>query len=408
MRKNGINRELREIVGGVCAPEGFFANGVHCGIAEDEEQLDLGLIVADWRCPAACLFSVSSQQSGPACVSKRHLKYGVARAILVNSVVANVFLLEGERLAEKACRALARRSDIDSNDTIIASTGKIGGNLTLQMFENGVSTLAKGVEHSPEGSMRVAQTIKSPDDRCNEVAFEFDLGDFPCKIGAVFKGNMRVAPNMATTLVFLTTDINITSEMLQKALSATVKDTFNLLCVDGISSPNDTICIMANGKAGNYKIFCTDTEYEKFIFALKNVLGEICKKITQNGDEKGRALLCKVTGAKSQQTARALSRRIIASPWFRQAIQSDNIFVKDIFFEINAEAGDIDFSMLKIAIQSVNGCFVLHELGESLPINKEILACITDAEEVQLLIELNAGNYRATAYGCVEIKERKE
>lgn len=404
MRKNGVNRELREIAGGICAPAGFRANGIHAGFSNDPDKKDLALVVADRRCPVACVFSSQSTQSGPACSSKRHVKKGLARAILVNSGVANVYLPEGERLAELACRALAARSDIDANDTVIASTGKIGAEISLETFENALRPLVQGLEGTEDASLRAAEAIMTTDSYPKHTAFSFDLGDFPCKMGVLFKGNARVAPNMATTLIFLTTDVNISSEMLQKALHLTVKDTVNLLCADGISSPNDTVCIFANGKAGNYKISGDDTEFAKFTAALKRVLTEICRRIAQDCDKKDTVLLCKVTGAKSQPAAHAITRKIISSQRIRQAIAEGRMDVESIAYAITEGDANVCFQNAQIALCNGEEEYVIFEENGILPISDENLSRLANGKEITLRISLQDGNYSATAFGCLQVK----
>ena len=405
LRKNGVNRELKEIDGGICAPVGFRANGIHCGFTDDATKKDLALIVADRRCPTACVFSTESKASGPACTSKRHLKYGLARAILVNSGVANAFLPDGERLAEMACRALAARSDIDCNDTVIASTGAIGKEISLSTFENGLRPLVQGLQASHEGSLAAAEAIMTTDSYPKHAAFSFDLGAFPCKIGVLFKGNLRVCPNMATTLIFLTTDVNISPEMLQKALSSCVKDTVNLLACDGTPSPNDMVCIMANGKAGNYKISYDDTEFSKFTFSLRKVLFEICRRLSADCDKEGRVFACKVTGAKSQQTARAMAKNIVSAENIRRAILHGNQDMESILYLVNGATDNGDYSNLQITLDGVDKSIVLYEDQTIMRIEKIHLLGLLDGKEITLKISLNDGNYGATAVGCLELKE---
>ena len=404
MRKNGVNRELRKIAGGVCAPAGFRANGMYAGFTIDPNKKDLALVVSDRRCPTACVFSAQSGQSGPACSSKRHVKKGFARAILVNSGVANVFLPDGERLAELACRALAARSDIDANDTVIASTGKIGGEMTLEPFENNLRALYQGLEATEEASLRAAEAIMTTDSYPKHTAYEFDLGDFPCKIGALFKGCVRVAPNMATTLIFLTTDVNISSEMLQKALHLTVKDTVNLLYGDGISSPNDTVCIMASGRAGNYKISNDDTEFAKFTVALKKVLSEICRCIAKDCDKDNQLFICKVLGAKSQPAAYAVAKKLVASHRVRQSIIQETLDVDSILYAICEGAADARFSGVQISMQGNGEEYIVYEDNGILPIAGENLSRLAAGAEITLCVSMRDGNYTATAFGALTTK----
>ena len=405
MRKNGVNRELKEIGGGICAPLGFCANGIHCGFTSDKNKKDLALIASDRRCPTACVFSAESKQSGPACASKRHIKNGLANAILINSGVANVFIPDGERLAELACRALAACSNIDANDTIIASTGKVGREMLLSTFETGLRPLVQGLSATEKGSLFAAEAIMTTDSYPKHTAFSFELGDFTCKIGTVFKGNVHVCPNMATTLIFLTTDVNISSEMLQKALSLTVKDTVNLMCGDGSASPNDTVCIMANGKAGNYKISCEDTEFSKFVYALRQVLYEICRRIVVDCDENGRTLICKVTGLKSQRVARIAAKNLVSSLSVRRMILQAELDVEGIFYAVNSASDDSDYRNAQISLVAGADTFVLYEEGCALVIEKEKLKQIQSCSQIILKVELNDGNYTAMAMGCLEPKK---
>ncbi len=405
MRKNAVNKKLREIVGGVCAPEGFKANGIACGISRESGRKDLALIAADRRCPSACVFSVHGAQSPTARVSKKHLKNGIARAILINSGTANIFLENGEMLAEKICRVLAKNSDIEVNETLLASTGRIGEKLSLEPFERGISLLAKGLTHSEEGSLSAAQAIMTVDKEPKQLAFEFNLGDFPCKIGAIYKGTARVCPNMATMLAVLTTDVNISSKMLQKALTAAVKDTFNLICVDGISSPNDTVCIMANGKAGNYQIFCEDSEYAKFVYALREVLGEICQRIVRDGAEEDPVLVCKVSGTKSKQLARELVKYTACSQAVKAMILNGRIEAVNLLYIINSIIDEVDYTKARIAITVEEHAYVLYENGREFPLNQTIAQNLCKSKEMTLSMELNGGNFAATALGIIHKKE---
>ena len=401
MRKNTIHKKLREISGGVCAPVGFKANGVHSGISRNVEKKDLALVSADRRCPTACVFSANSAQSAPARVSKKHLKNGIARAMLVNSGIANVFLENGEWLAEKICRVLASRSDIEVKETLLASTGKVGEALLLDPFEKGIPLLVRGLSDTEEGSLAAAQAIMTTDKEPKQVAFEFDLGDFPCKIGAIYKGTTRVCPNMATTLAILTTDVNISPEMLQKALVSAVKDTFNLICIDGISSPNDTVCIMANGKAGNYKISCEDTEYAKFMYALKEALTEICRRIVQDGDKENRALVCKVTGAKSKQVARVLAKRLVCAQNLKSMLANRTFEAVNLLYEVNAVAEDTDFLKLQLSIGTQFKTHVVFEDGRPIALKKEVIENLFTEREIIVMVALSGGNFGATSFGCI-------
>ncbi len=401
MRKNAVNRKLHEITGGVCAPEGFWANGVACGISQEEGRKDLALVVADRRCPAACVFSTSATQSVTAKISKKHLKNGIARAVLINSGTANIFLPNGEWIAERVCRILSKNSTIEVNETLLASTGIVGGTLTIDAFERGIPQLVKGLSNSEEGSFSAAQAIMTVDKEPKQAAFEFNLGDFPCKIGVIYKGTARVCPNMATVLAVMTTDVNISSKMLQKALVAAVKDTFNSICIDGISSPNDMASILANGKAGNYQIFCEDSEYEKFVYALREVLSEVSRRIVKEGSDGTPLLMCKVSGAKSKQLARTLAKSMVCSSAIKSMLLKGEVGVTDLIYLINCVMDEVNYGKARISLQVDGNACVLFDSGRVFALSEERAKDLCLHEKINLLIELQEGNFSAQALGIL-------
>ena len=398
MRKNGVNRELRELEGGVCAPSGFRAAATYCGIGDNPEKPDLGLIMAERRCPVACMYA-ERVCGAPSEVTKRHVSNGLAQAILVNSDYANVFQENAKEITVKASRLLAKSAGSDAMDTVMASTGKISKELSLEPFEFGIPNLVAGLGATHEHSLSVAEAIRTTDKRAKQLSYSFELGDYECKIGAVFKGNLCICPNMATMLVFLTTDVNITTEMLQNALRVAVNDSLNLLNLDGVSSPNDLVCILANGKAGNYRIACEDSEYKKFVYALKETLREICKALASDEIDKNRSISFKVMGAKSLKEARSIAKTLASSLSIRRSIGKEGLDVDGIYRAVAQEKGSAPLGMY-IAIRSKTGSFVALEEGEFLPITEESFHRVYEDREVVLEIRLSDGNYSATSYSC--------
>ncbi len=397
MRKNGINRELRPVEGGVCAPEGYVANAVSCGIREDGE-LDFGMIFSKRRCAVACAYANGSTVGAPVKVSKKNMRNGYIRAILVNGGVANAIDEKGEELAYGVCDLLFPWT-IERTEIVIASTGYIGKRLTIEPFKAGIRPLYEGLATSNEQSLKVARAMRTANEREKQLAFAFDLGDYPCKIGVVFKGGVHTAPNMSTFLAFLTTDVNISTPMLQKALTAEVKETLNLLNIDGISSPNDTICIMANGRAGNYKISEEDSEYKKFTYALRAVLREICKETAKEGAQK--VLYCQVQGALSKEASRSVSKAIVGSTAFKHSVLEGKMDVEGIVYTALANAYTVKTERISLSVRSANGEVVLYEDERTTPVSSEILGKILRADEVELLLNFNVGNFRSTATGRI-------
>lgn len=396
MRKNGVNRQLRPVEGGVCAVTGFKANGISCGIKENGSE-DLALIVAEKRCPTACVYSTCERQGTPVVITKKHLKNGYAQAILVNGGIANVYFEDGEHLAENACRLLEKYVGVAKEDTVIASTGKIGKKLALDSFENGIKTLRGQLTDTQEGSMAVVRAIQGEDGRAKQCAFTFSLGDFTGRIGAVFKGSLHASPNMATTLVFLTTDVNISPEMLARALSSEVKETLNMLRMGDTQSPNDTVCIMANGRLGNYRIDRADTEYKKFCLALRGTLTEICKKIASSDGKK--PLCCRVTGARSKQIARTIAKTVVGLQGLKNAIERKTTGVETIVYAVADCANGADITKLRVSFSSLGGEVTVFDEGIALNCSKETLEGVFSAEELEVRVDASEGNYASVAFG---------
>ena len=398
MRKNGIDRELRPIPGGVCAPEGYKANAVSCGI-RDNGELDFAMILSERRCAVGCVYATGDTLGGPVKVSKKNMRRGYARAILVNGGVANAVGEESEKLALDVCDLFFLRG-LERTEIVIASTGYIGKPLDISSFEKGVSPLLSGLEASEEQSLKVAKAIMCEDSYPKQLSFAFYIGDYSCKIGVVFKGGPQTSPNMATFLAFLTSDVNISTEMLQKALEAETRETLNMLNLDGVQSPNDTICIFSNGKAGNYKITCEDSEYHKFAYALRSVFWEVCRVTVREGAKK--VLRCNVKNALSKQVARAVAKRLVGLPQFKNSIANEEMDIESLVYAIIAETTHcIQLERLQIVIRSSTGSFVLFEAGEKMAPYKQVLQKILEPMDIELDVDMREGNFAALAYSRI-------
>ncbi len=398
MRKNGINRELQIIEGGVCAPEGYRANAVACGIREDG-GLDYGIILSERRCAVACMYACGDTVGGPVKVSKKNMRYGYARAMVVNGGVANCIDEKSEKFAYSVCD-LFFAYGLERTEIVIASTGKIGEPLELDPFKKNTEALLKGLAPTHENSMKVAEAIRTESVLPKQVSFSFDLGDYPCKIGAVFKGGAKTSPNMATFLAFLTTDVSISSPMLQKALESAVRETFNQLNIDGVESPNDTVCIFANGRAGNYKIDCEDSEYKKFVYALRSVLQRICLAVASDGAKK--VLTCRVRGARSKEEARAIAKAVVGLHTVKQSLLQNQIDVEPIFYTaVNNAKRAVKMENIHIAVRSEKGAFCLYEEYVKFNPSQELLENIFSAFEIEIEVKFRGGNYSAIAYGRI-------
>ena len=360
------------------------------------------MIVSDKRCPTACIYSTCSQVGVPVAVTKYHLQRsnGLAQAIIVNSGTANVFLDDGERLVGEVCSYVERKMNISVDETVIASTGKIGGRLDIKNFEYGVDLMMEKLTASPEGSLLAARAIMTTDSYPKQVSYSFELGDYVCKMGGIFKGNVHVGPNMATTLIFLTTDVNVTPTALQRALSAAAKDSVNLLSIDGEGSPNDTVCIMANGKAGNYVIDEEDSEYQKFVYALRSVLFEICRKIAADSKEEEKVLLCTVKGVHSKQLARSLALAVIRAHGVKTSFSKGIPNAESIIYTLLGIGVQEEIENVSVEVVSQYGRLALFEGGMPISYGIEHAQTVLSANEIELSITFIKGNYTATAIGC--------
>lgn len=397
MRKNAVNRQLNPLKGGVCAVAGFTANTARCGLDSAWQGDDVGLILSDKKCAVAFVGNATPMSGAPVKVSRKHAKSGYAKGVLFNTRIANVYGEQSERLSKLMCWEVARRLKIDATDFIVASTGAMDKSFSLEVFADCVPTLLADMDFLEEKDFALAKALDP--EHPKQLAFSFELGDFICKIGAVFKGNRRVAPNLATTLCFITTDVNISSEMLQKALNSVVNDTFNQLSIDCISSPNDCVCALANGKAGNYKITAEDTEYTKFLHALAEVVDRICKSLVANPEENEQAFLCKIKGSRSKKLARDLTKAIVQSVGIKERLYYGELHLQDLFYVLAQNGEELDFSGLRIQISSGNGKIVLVEDGKSFPFAQTITQDIIRGDDFCIEIVLGKGNYSATAYG---------
>ena len=304
---------LQFISGGVCAPKGFAANGVHCGIRKNKIKKDLALITSEVRCTAACVYTQNLVKGAPILVTREHVKDGYARAVIVNSGNANTCNYNGVEIAEKMCSLVEEHTGIPAGDVVVASTGVIGQELKIDPIAGGMEELVKGLASDEAHSSFAAEAIMTTDTVRKETAVSFTLGGKEVRLGVICKGVGMICPNMATMLMFLTTDAAITHEMLQKAVSADVKDSLNMLSVDRDTSTNDTLCILASGLAGNPVIDAEGEDFDIFCRALHTVTTEMCKKLAADGEGATRLIECRVRGAKTKEDARLAAKSVVNS-----------------------------------------------------------------------------------------------
>jgi glutamate N-acetyltransferase / amino-acid N-acetyltransferase len=389
---------MKKISGGVCAPAGFRANGVHCGIRKNKTKRDLSLIVSEKRASAACVYTTNLVKGAPIIVTKSHVADGYAQAIVCNSGNANTCNADGVEIAEAMCALVEKNTGIAASDVVVASTGVIGQPLSVEPMAEDMPALAAGL--SEENGNLAAQGIMTTDTVAKEIAFSFDLGGAECHIGAIGKGVGMINPNMATMLIFVTTDAAISPAMLQKALSADVKDTFNMVSVDGDTSTNDMVCVLANGLAGNPEITETGKDFNAFRRALNKVTTYLCRCIAKDGEGATKLLECKVTGAKTKNAAKLVAKSVIKSSLFKAAMFGADANWGRVLCAVGYSGADVDVSKVDVSFKSRFGRIDVCKNGSGIEFSEEEAKKVLGADEIQILIELNDKSGKATAWGC--------
>ena len=388
---------LKEIQGGVCAAKGFTANGVHCGIRKNKTKRDLALIYSEVEASAAAVYTTNLVKGAPIYVTKKNIENGKAKAMICNSGNANTCNANGVEIAEKTCQLLAQEMGICASDVIIASTGVIGQPLDITPIANGIPALVKGLG---DNSLFACEGIMTTDTKVKEIAFEFVVGGKTCHIGGIAKGSGMIHPNMATMLVFVTTDCNISPKMLQKALSEDVKHSFNMVSVDGDTSTNDMLSIMANGMAGNSEIVEENADYEAFTNALAAVTKDLCRKIAGDGEGATKLLECKVDGAKDETSAKVVAKSVICSSLVKAAMFGADANWGRVLCAIGYSGMDVDVNKVDVSFRSVKGEILVCKDGAGVPFSEEKAKEILLEKEIEILVSLNDGAGEATAWGC--------
>ncbi len=388
------------IEGGVCAPKGFSANGIHCGIRKNRTKRDIALIVSDAPCSAAATYTTNLVKGAPLTVTKNNIANGYAQAVICNSGNANTCNANGIEVAEKMCQLVSEYTDVKAKDVIVASTGVIGQPLDLEPIANGMEELAKGLGSDAEHGDYASDAILTTDLVKKEIAVSFNLGGKECKIAGIAKGSGMIHPNMATMLVFITTDAAISPEMLQKALSTDIKNTFNMVSVDGDTSTNDMVSVMANGLAGNAMIEAEGEDFEIFAKALNTVTIYLCKMIAGDGEGATKLLECSVSGAKDEKCAKTVAKSVICSSLLKAAMFGADANWGRVLCAIGYSGADVDVNKIDVSFASKEGTIAVCKNGAGVDFSEEIAKKILLEKEINIIIELNDGDASATAWGC--------
>ncbi len=386
------------VEGGVTAAKGFKAGGVHCGIRKNKTKRDLGIILADNVCPAAAMYTQNKVCGAPIVVTKKNLENNFAQAVVVNSGIANTCNADGIEKAEKMCKIAAKELGIKANDMIVASTGVIGQPLPIEPIKDGMPALVS--ELSEDGNNNFAESIMTTDTVKKEVAVEFKLGDKKCHIGGCAKGSGMIHPNMATMLCFLTTDVNIAPELLPIALKSVVDETFNMISIDGDTSTNDTVSIMASGKAGNTPILTQNEDFEIFVNALYAVLMNLSRMLAKDGEGATKLLECAISGAESKLQAKTIAKSVITSSLFKAAMYGADANWGRILCAIGYAECDVNVNKIDVTFKSEKGTLPVCKNGFGVEFSEDRAKEILSEDEIKILINLKSGNEVAVAWGC--------
>ena len=389
---------LNIISGGVCAAQGFQANGIHCGIRKNRTKRDLALICSDTVAHAAAVYTTNLVKGAPLTVTRLHLTDGRAQAIICNSGNANTCNANGIAVAEQMSELAAKQLNISPNDVVVASTGVIGQPLDLEPIAAGIPELAAGL--SKDGGAAAAEAIMTTDTVRKEIAVEFTLGGRTCRMGGIAKGSGMIHPNMATMLVFITTDAAISPAMLQKALSTDIADTFNMISIDGDTSTNDMVTVLANGAAGNAEITAEGADFAAFMQALNTVTVHLCRMIAGDGEGATKLLECRVTGADDVQTAKTVAKSVICSSLLKAAMFGADANWGRVLCAIGYSGAAVDVTRVSVAFRSAKGTISVCENGAGIDFSEEKAKEILLEREIEILISVGNGAYSATAWGC--------
>ena len=398
---------LKYIEGGVCAAKGFKASGTYCGIkkpANDNPDIkhknDICLVACDVVCNAAAVYTQNKVKGAPILVTKANLEKSGNKAIAViaNSKNANTCNADGEEKANKMCSLVAEEMNIPQEQVIVASTGVIGQVLPIEPIIEAVPKLVSGLDYNK--NLEAATAIMTTDTVKKEYAVEFEVDGVVCKIGGMAKGSGMIHPNMATTLNFITTDCAISSEMLQLALNDIVKVTYNCLSVDGDTSTNDMVSLMASGLAGNNEITEQGEGYEAFKQALYEVMASLTRMLAKDGEGATKLLECIATGCPDKDTAITVAKSVVCSTLFKSSLFGEDANWGRVLCAIGYADCDFDITKVDVDLKSDKGIVSVCKNGAGIEFSEDVAAQVLSADEIYILVKLNQGDYDATAWGC--------
>lgn len=385
---------------GVCFPKGFSAAGIHCGLRKNTAKKDLALLVSDVPASAAAVYTKNQVQGAPLLVTKQHLADGTARAVICNSGNANTCNADGVMIAKQMCEKAALALGLSAEELIVASTGVIGVPLSIDPIASAMPSLVHALDQTPQAGHAAAQAILTTDTHPKEAALSRSIGGTCCRIGGMAKGSGMIHPNMATMLSFLTTDVSISPPLLQQALSEVVADTFNMISVDGDTSTNDMVVLLANGMAEQPRITAAGTDFDLFVEGLRSICLSLARMIAKDGEGATKFIACTVLGAESLTDARVLAKAVIASNLVKAALFGADANWGRILCALGYAGVPFQPERVSVSFQSAAGIVAVCEHGQGVVFQEDHAKQVLSRPEVEILVDLHQGRQSATAFGC--------
>lgn len=391
--------DFRFIDGTITTPQGFTGAAICGGIKEgNTTKKDIMMVKCDTLCNAAAVYTKNLVKSDAILVTQEHLKNGKAQAIVANSGNANTCNADGYKKASDVCKLCASTLNIAEDDVIVASTGVIGVPLPLEPFEHKLYLMKKMM--SSENGSDCAEAIMTTDTVKKEMAMEMTIDDKTVTVGGIAKGSGMIHINMGTMLSFVTTDCAISSKMLEEALKEAVEDSYNMVSVDGDTSTNDTLAIMASGKAGNKEITTKNEDYKTFVAGLTEAFKSLAKQLAKDGEGATKLLICDVSGAKTKKDAVGVAKTVIGSSLVKTAMFGADANWGRVLCAIGYSGMDVDISKVKVTFKSEGGEVLVCENGAGVGFDEDEAKKVLSCDTVIINIELNDGEGFAEAYGC--------
>lgn len=392
---------LKVIEGGVTAANGFSAASYAAGI-KYKDRKDMAMIYSETPCKCAGTFTTNIVKAAPV-KWDQDIVYNsdFAHAVVINAGIANACTgAEGFKYCEETAKVLSSELNIPDKSVLVASTGVIGMQLPMDKLTNGIKAMVPKLESSNEAATLAAEAIMTTDTVSKEIAVSIEIDGKTVTIGGMCKGSGMIHPNMCTMLAFVTTDMAISKELLQEALSEDVKDTFNMISVDGDTSTNDTLLLMANGLAGNEEITQKNESYKKFCKALNYVNTYLAKKMAGDGEGATALFEVKVVGAESKEQAVTLSKSIVTSSLTKAAIYGHDANWGRILCAMGYSGAEFDPEKVDLYFESRAGRLKIIENGTALDYSEEVATKILSEPEVTAIADIKMGDKQATAWGC--------